>query len=434
MAVRTMKAKSIKPKRTRAKYTVKDHLTAYLVLVVIVAVIVIGGVALYMTGIFAPVQAEPALQDTEPLDLATPPPTRGFIDWLIPSARAEEADEAETTDTPEEAGEAQDTEGAARPQSEDELEQLLAEIVAGEVDEDAEIPESEQITVDKNDLAVNPNLPDDIYNVLLLATDNRGGNAHTGRTDVMIIASVNKTTNEVKLASLSRDLYVPIPGGTSNKLNAAHAYGGPNLAMKTVNSVFEMNIQDYVVVDFYTMTAIVDSFGGVDIYLEPMEYYYINYNVAVSEDYEGFAKSTTRYPLTVDDQETVVHLDGLQAVSYARIRKLDNDFQRGSRQRVLLNAIMEKAMSNLSASTFYGLATSMINSTSTNITLAKVIEVGTWLLSAENVTLNELAIPIPGSYRGAVEKDIDVVVFNQEQNVTQLHGFLFGDYIPASGT
>lgn len=405
-------------KASKQRLSWRDHLTAYLVLILIVGIVVVGGFGLYVTGIFDPVEITPALVNTKPMDLATPPPSHvGLLDWLFPSAYADEAVEAP----------------AAAPQSQDELSTLLEQIVAEEVGEE-EITDAQRVTVDKTDLALNENLPDTVYNVLLLATDSRDINAKNGRSDVMIIASLNMQANEIKLSSLSRDMWVPIPNSVgNNKLNSAFAFGGANLAMKTVNQNFELNIQDYVVVNFATMAGIVDSLGGLDIYLEGMEYSYINYNVAVSEDYEGFAKSTSRSQLSETDVDKVVHLDGLQAVSYARIRKMDSDFQRGSRQRIVLQAMMDKALQNLSPSTFYSLASNMINSTSTNIKLTQVMDIGTWLLAADSFpSMSELSVPIAGSFHGDREKDMDVIKYNQAQNVQALHEFIYGEYIPAA--
>lgn len=413
-----------------------DHLRGFLILFAIVGIVLAGGATLYLTGIFDPVAVGPALVDTKPLDLATMPPQHSrILDWLFPSASAE-ADVPEDASAEPSTG-VQDPDAAEATEAPkfvtpDELEMLLAEIAAEEPNE-IEITEADAIAVDKADLSINENLPGDLYNVLLLATDSRDVTAIGGRSDVMIIASVNKATAEVKLCSISRDLYVEIPGGSRNKLNAAYAYGGPLLAVKTINQVFEMNLHDYMVVNFHTMASIVDSLGGVSIHLDPMDWYYINYLVAVAEDYEGFAKSASRHTLNAAQHEnTSVHLDGLQAVSYARIRQKDNDFQRGNRQRILLNAMMEQGLSNLSFSSFMGLATSIMNSLSTNVTLQTVIDIGKWMLDTDGaITMKDMAIPIAGSYQSAMEKNMDVITFNNAQNTQALHEFLYGEYYPA---
>ena len=396
--------------RKKRRYSARDQLTASLVLVVVLGMVLMGGIGLYMTGIFDPVEATVALADTEPLNLPTQPP-RSLLDWLFPTARAEE--ESET-------------------RSASELEALLEDIVAEERGEE-EIAAEDRVTVEKGDLALNQNLPDDWLNVLLMGTDSRDVNAKTGRTDVMIIASVNLKTGEIKLSSLARDMYVPIPNGVGeNRINAAHAFGGPELALKTVNQNFEMNIQDYALVNFAGMASIVDAVGGVDIELVGEEWFWINYGVALGEDYEGFAKSDARRLLTEEDMDTVVHLDGLQAVAYARIRKMDNDLQRASRQRILLQAIMEKAMA--SKSTLVNVALSMLPYVNTNMTPNRIMQLVLQFLAADSFSFTEMSIPVEGTYRNETVNEMQVITFDQAQNNQAMHNFIYGAYYPASDT
>lgn len=407
-------------------YTARDRLAAHLVLLIIVSMFITGAIALYMTGIFKPVEGTVSLADTVPLDLATPPAGNlqtSFIHWLIPSASAEGASSTEGQDA----------------QTGNPVEQLLTQIQAEESESD--INDSDQVEINQKDLAVNPNLPSQWFNVLLLATDSRDMKAASGRTDVMIIASINSETGEIKLSSLARDIFVPIPNTAgSNRINAAFAFGKAKLAMKTVNQNFHLNIEHYVLVNFSVMASIVDSLGGVDIYIAEQkgdgkqEYQELNEIVAVAEDFEGFAKSPTRHALTADDMGTSVRLDGLQAVAYARIRKTDDDLQRGSRQRVLLQAMLEKVMQDATLSSLLSLFNSISPTTETNLVVTKIMEIGSKLLLADGITITEKAIPIPGSFRGVIEKDakgkeINVLRIDMQKNVEELHKFIYGEYI-----
>lgn len=180
------------------------------------------------------------------------------------------------------------------------------------------------------------------------------------------------------------------------------------------------------------MAAIVDALGGVDINLEGLEYYYINYNVAVSEDYEGFPKSKTRRVLTEADAGVSVHLDGLQAVSYARIRKLDNDIQRGSRQRILLQALLNKMMENITPSTLMSLAVTLIPNTSTNLDVPTILQLGTKFLAAGDFSLSEFSVPIENSWKYETRQDSSVITFDAARNVQALHEYIYGEYIPAA--
>lgn len=468
-------------------HTSRDRMASYLVVVVILGMIALGAFVLYMSGLFEPVQGEVMLSDTPPLDIVTAMPGEEGEATLISAEEilaamdevedelglagltaAEEAGE-ETDPTPaatedvllegeslgpaarlltfffasasaEEAPTAETSAPGEAPvpdaQATD-LDALLATLEEAEESE-SDITEADRVEVDKRDLAINQNLPEDWYNVLLLATDSRNLTANLGRTDVMIIASINAGTGEIKLSSLARDMYVPIPNTTfSNRINTAYAYGGAALAMKAVNQNFEMNIESYVLVNFSTMAAIVDSLGGLDIHLEENEYREINEIVAVAEDYEGFEKSASRQALTEADTDTVVHLDGLQSVAYARIRKIDSDLQRGSRQRIVLQAMLDKVMQNATLQTLVGLFNSMSRTTETNLAITKIIDISTMLLLADSVSITELSLPIAGSYQGAVEKDgagkdINVLRVSLNQNVPALHEFIYGEYIPAA--
>lgn len=391
-----------------------DRGAGVLLVLIICAMMLLGGVALAATGVFEPVSAPDALASAEPLEFATKPPVLGrLMRALIPSASAEESGEA-----------------AQEIKTETDLDALLDELARQE--EEEEIPDGKRVTVTADDLALNENLPDEWVNVLLMATDSRDIAKNNGRTDVMIVASVNASTGEIKLSSLARDMYLTLPNGAGgNRINAAYAYGGPLLSLKTVNETFELNCKYYAVVNFKSMAAIVDALGGVDIELQGLEYYYINYNVAVSEDYEGFAKSKARRVLTEADDGVSVHLDGLQAVSYARIRHLDNDLQRGSRQRILMQALLNKMMENITPSTLMSLAVTLVPNTSTNLDVPTILNLGTQFLAAGDFSLSEFSLPIENSWKYETIKDSDVITIDVAKNAKALHEYIYGEYIPA---
>ena len=411
-------SKKEKRQKTRRNHRVsaRDKGVGVLLLLIVIAMIMVGAVALAATGVFEPVGEARPLEGVQPLEFATKPPLLGRVaEFLIPSARAEESGEA----APEEI------------RTESDLEALLSSLAEQETE--AEVPESQRVTVKADDLSVNENLPDEWVNVLLMATDSRDIAKNNGRTDVMIVASINPSTGEIKLSSLARDMYVQLAAGAGhNRINAAYSFGGPLLALKTVNEIFELNCKYYAVVNFKSMAAIVDALGGVDINLEGLEYYYINYNVAVSEDYEGFPKSKTRRVLTEADAGVSVHLDGLQAVSYARIRKLDNDIQRGSRQRILLQALLNKMMENITPSTLMSLAVTLIPNTSTNLDVPTILQLGTKFLAAGDFSLSEFSVPIENSWKYETKQDSSVITFDAARNAQALHESIYGEYIPAA--
>jgi len=424
---------SVKPRSSS-----RDRLAANLVLIAIFGMIFLGVCVLYLTGIFNPAEGGEAILDgTPPLALVTQPPKQeGLASRLFPAACAEDAplepDVAPDTKTPADPGAGMGLD----------LDALLEGILKEEMEEEV-ISEKDVIAFNESDLCVNRNLPGDWTHVLLLGVDSRNFATKTGNTDLMMIASVNEKTGEIKLASLARDMYVQIPDSTfASRVNTAYAYGGcgktgAKLALKTVNMTFELNIQYYVVVNFADVVEIVDAIGGVDIHLAEAEFRYINEYVAIGEDHEGFPKSSARRTLTEQHQNATVHLDGLQSLSYARIRKLDNDLQRGSRQRIMINAVLEKVMATLSPASIMSLANVMTPHTETNFPIpTEGMRIGVALLWADSISFRELSVPVEGSYhymsvKGRNGANMEVVSFSQQANTKALHEFIYGEYIPA---
>ena len=172
-----------------------------------------------------------------------------------------------------------------------------------------------------------------VANFLLFGIEEIGGG---GRTDSIMIASVNIKDNTVKLTSIMRDCYVEIPGHDSNKINAAYALGDEELLVDTVEQNFKIHIDGWASVNFEAFEAIVDMLGGVDIELGDTEANYLNTTNYISKpEYRNVSAGWNT-------------LNGNQALGYARVRKVstlggtNNDYGRTVRQRRLLNSIFEK--------------------------------------------------------------------------------------------
>lgn len=164
----------------------------------------------------------------------------------------------------------------------------------------------------------------DLLNILLVGQDAREGE-EGARSDSMILCTYNKATQELTMTSFLRDLYVPIPGHGSNRINAAYAFGGTSLLKKTIDQNFNVAIDGCVEVDFTNFAEIVDQLGGVELELRQDEAEVINQQTG-----SVLAEGTQ-------------HLDGFQALTYSRIRNLDSDgdFSRTNRQRKLINAVVD---------------------------------------------------------------------------------------------
>ena len=192
----------------------------------------------------------------------------------------------------------------------------------------------------------NNDLPSGYVHVLLVGVD--VDSTGTSRSDTMIVASVSK--GDIKLTSLLRDTGVTIPGRSGkHRLNAAYAYGGIDLLLKTVNQNFGLNITRYAIVDYDSFPKIIDKLGGVTLTVSNAEANEINDNVRgllYMDVKNGKREYDAGYQLYLDEilkkGGENLRLDGLQTLGYARIRSLDSDYGRTNRQRKVLSAILSQ--------------------------------------------------------------------------------------------
>lgn len=179
---------------------------------------------------------------------------------------------------------------------------------------------------------------DHVYNVLLIGQDTRV-QGENGRSDAMILVSINKQTEEIIMTSLMRDVWVHIPGYGAERLNQAYEYGGAQLLIDTVETNFHIRIDNYMTIDFYAFMDMVDALGGVEMTITDAEVenmlYYFHYEI----------NPMLGRPLDTDVIETggTYTLNGVQTLAYVRCRYLEGgDFGRTERQRKVLNVIFER--------------------------------------------------------------------------------------------
>lgn len=231
-----------------------------------------------------------------------------------------------------------------------------------------------------------------IINILLVGEDRRPGQSR-GRSDSMILCSFNTKTKEISMVSFMRDLYVKIPGKSSNRINASYAYGGVNLLNKTLKQNFYIYVDGNVVVDFEDFKEIINMIGGVDIKLTKKEADHLN-------------KGRSLY------KEGMNHMTGGMALAYARIRKIDSDFQRTNRQRVVLNAILEK-VKDMNLADVLSLASKLMSKVRTDMSdkeiLGYVKDIFPMLSGAK---VNSVRIPQSGAYENKRISGMAVLVPN----------------------
>lgn len=214
--------------------------------------------------------------------------------------------------------------------------------------------------VDIDNIEISSGISDklsDYRNIVLFGVDNTSG-GYTGRSDNIIIFSLNEKTNEVKMTSIYRDTYVKVDGYGYTKINHAYAYGGPELAMNTINKNLDLNIKEFVTINFKVVEDVVDAVGGVTIKLSAAE-------AAQISGVSGAGTYT---------------LNGDQALQYGRIRKIDSDFQRTERMRTVISAVFSKVR-NMSLTKLNKLVDKILPKVKTNIKTADITEIITKLPS-----------------------------------------------------
>lgn len=207
--------------------------------------------------------------------------------------------------------------------------------------------------------------------VALLGIDTQEGDA--GRSDAILLASIDREQNKIRLCSVARDTRVEIEGYGKRKLNAAYAYGGGDLTVQTLNENFGLQVSSYVAVNFSGMAEIVDALGGVDVELSEGELEYL-----------GSAGAG----LSAGDS---VHLNGKQAVAYSRIRYLDNDDMRTSRQREVLTGLLDQVR-KLDEAECLDLMEQLLDQCTTNLSRAQLAALLAQLTPADT-EISQYAIP-----------------------------------------
>ena len=236
---------------------------------------------------------------------------------------------------------------------------------------------------------------ENVKNILLIGIDARG-DSNAGRSDTMIILSINDKTKTITMTSLMRDCYVAIPGRGNNRLNAAHAYGGANLLMQTIELNFGIHIDGFARVNFVSFPQIIDNIGGVTVGVEANEIQYINSYLREINRIFGLDPNDSKYP---EGQVGAQLLNGRQALAYSRIRYVGSDYARTQRQREVLNAVASKlrGMGIFEIDSFLNNTLPLI---STNLDRGYVNSLITSAPSLLKYTINEARIPADGMGTG----------------------------------
>ena len=268
----------------------------------------------------------------------------------------------------------------------------------------------EKIEVDKNDVGITEEVEEklspysnSIINIALFGVDS--ADASTGRSDSIIIATIDTIHKKLKLTSVMRDSYVNISGIGNDKINHAYAFGGPQLAIKTLNENFNLNIEDFVAVNFDSLPKIIDMIGGVTVDITSEEVSHI----------PGISSAGT------------YNLNGAQALSYSRIRyATGGDYVSTERQRTILTKIFEKILT-INPMKYSSLLNEVLPMVQTSLDNSKILELGTEVLKMGVTTLEQERFPLDGYCQGEMINGVYYLIFNKALTVEQLHNYIFED-------
>lgn len=270
------------------------------------------------------------------------------------------------------------------------------------------------------------NKADDIVNILLFGVDTRDVEKRKGSADSIIILSVDKTHKKIKLSSIMRDSIVDMQGQgdmeglNQDRVNYSFDYGGAPLTIKTINENYEMNIKNFVKVDFIALEKLIDAIGGVPINITAEEVPMANGSIS---EIANIKKVTPRYIKKAGLQ----NLNGAQAVAYSRIRYVGNmDFERTQRQRTVLTEIFKK-LSKTSLSDIPKVADAILPNVETSLGQSDIISLATYIITNKINEVDQLRLPIEGTYRPIYVRNVYFLGWDKKPNVDKLHEFIFED-------
>jgi len=259
-------------------------------------------------------------------------------------------------------------------------------------------------------------------NIALFAVDRRN-KSEAGNSDVIMIISIDQLTKQIKMTSILRDTYVKIEGKGMDKINAAFATGGPQLAIKTINQNFEMDIKDYINVDFFGTAKMIDALGGVVINVKPEEIPYLNNYLKEIEIIE-------KIPAIPVTQAGTQNLNGRQTVAYTRIRYVGRgDYERTERQRTVLVALFNK-LQGAGPKIFPVFMNQILPYLETSMSNMMLFQIGGDILGSKNKTIQQARFPLDSSSKGVRINNIWYLSTDLKTTTIELHNFIYKNIIP----
>ncbi|EOU1614315.1 LCP family protein [Clostridium perfringens] len=262
----------------------------------------------------------------------------------------------------------------------------------------------QKVEINKENLSINEKQVKEenhIKNIALFGIDAPKGKV--GRSDAIMILTLDEEHKVMKLTSIMRDSYVDIPGHGDDKITHAYAFGGPELAMKTLNENFNVNVEDFMAVNFTSLPEIIDKLGGVKINIIPEEIHHI--------------------PGITSPGEQV--LNGEQALAYSRIRyATGGDYKRTERQRVVLEAVFEKLKSTPTKE-YPSLIDDFLPYIETNMSSMDMIKLATDAAPLVKGNLETARFPLDGYCDGKMINGVWYLVYDRQATLNQVQEYIY---------
>lgn len=266
-----------------------------------------------------------------------------------------------------------------------------------------------------------PVADEQVQNILLIGSDNRVAGA-PGRSDAMILLSINKKTSKIVATSLLRDIYLQIPGiEQGNRLNAAYAFGGAGLLLHTIQENFKIPVENYIAVDFFSFVDVIDKLGGVSIDISDEERKVANEYIKEINWLKGLPVEDG-----LIDRAGAQILNGKQTLGYVRIRYVGNaDFGRTDRQRLVL----EQVFSKIKAESWSGqkeLLDTFLPEVRTNLSKGRLLSLAVSLPSYSRYTLVSRRVPEEGTYSYVSVRKMSVLKIDFSENIEDMRRDIYG--------
>lgn len=278
----------------------------------------------------------------------------------------------------------------------------------------------DKVDIDESKLGVNDELSKKygkVQNIALFGVDSTdGGN---GRSDSTMILTIDREHKKLKITSLMRDSYVSIDGHGNDKLNHAYAFGGPELAIRTINQNFGLNIKDFATVNFSSLPKIIDTLGGVDIDIDSEELKYIN-------DYINDLNRLNKTNVSSITKTGLQKLNGTQAMAYCRIRyTTGGDYKRTERHREVLEKLFE-GIKEVSVAKYSTILNELMPMVKTSLSTSEILGLGTDMVNIGR-NLEQDRFPKDSDGKESMINGVYYLQFDKNTTKNKLHQWIFED-------